>query len=157
MAKWEDVDRIVSAGISARPAAAAGGGGGGGPLDSICSAFQIIRPILKAIEGIPFLPPNWRKVIEDFLAIMARICPSGGGPIGTSFREVDAAVSSAMAAHSASAAAGGGPINLGAFKDEFCRIYKLLKPILDLIKPFLPAAWQAGIAVFEKVADMICP
>jgi hypothetical protein len=161
------VDRAVASGSRTRTkalTAAATGGGGGGPLNQICSVYAIIKPILQGLESIPFFPGNWKKVIDDFISVLDRICPAGtkaaAGKTAASFEELDKQVKSALTAYWNQSAkpmpltARG--IDLDKIAKDFCGVYKPIKPILEFAQLFAPAAWKAGIIAFELVGDAIC-
>lgn len=157
---FEQVDAIVS---SVAASSATGGAAATSPLSPLCSAAAIIKPILAAVESIPFLPKNWKSVIEQFRKLLDDLCPVGGAmpaaPAKLDFESIDKAVKDAMAMHLAgcscatpSPLGGAGP----GIPAQFCSIYKAVKPILQLVSVFLPGAWQAGIAAFIAVADTVC-
>ena len=133
----------------------------GGAPSSVCSAYAIIAPILKALEAIPFFPGSWKNAIDQFLKVMDVICPTGGAiPAGKSFEDTDQAVKKALSAHWAAfpqtipvvTTSGGG----GGIAGQVCGVYKAIKPILDFAAVFVPGAWKAGIIAFEAVFDSIC-
>jgi hypothetical protein len=57
---------MTTAQISADPAAA---------LPNICGAYKIVRPILNALQVIPFLKQSWKDAIKGFVGVMDAICP----------------------------------------------------------------------------------
>jgi hypothetical protein len=146
---------VIKARAGGAPTGAAAMAAGAGPLGSICSTYQIIKPILKAIEGVPFFPKDWKDAIDAFFKVMDKICPGPMPAAAASFNDVDTAVKTALTAHWAGAPAAGG--NLPNIGKDFCGAYKAIKPILDFASLFVPAAWKAGIIAFEAVADALCP
>ena len=143
------VEKALTAAGKAAPT-----GKGPDPIQSICSVYQIIRPILQAIIAAPFFPKNWKDAIEALLKMLDTICPAPKAAVPMTFEDIDAAVKAGLAAHyTAAPAAAGAKINL---PKEFCAVYQAVKPILDLVRMFLPAPWGAAIAAFEVVADAIC-
>lgn len=48
----------------------------GGVLEKICSIYHVVRPFLKAILLIPFIPESWKKALRIFIELMDKICPA---------------------------------------------------------------------------------
>ncbi|MDQ6768851.1 MAG: hypothetical protein M3Z54_02550 [Gemmatimonadota bacterium] len=44
-------------------------------LPNVCAAYKIVRPILKGVVAIPFLPKKWKDALNAFLAFMDALCP----------------------------------------------------------------------------------
>jgi hypothetical protein len=40
----------------------------------ICPIYQIIRPILAMILGLPFVPKKWKDALKIFMTAMDMIC-----------------------------------------------------------------------------------
>ena len=138
-----------------------------GPTAPICSVYQVLRPILQAIS--PILPSNWKTSIAEFIKIMDGICPQPGvapaqpaALVPITFEQADDLVKRALGQYyssgshlvSAQTLATLGSGNIGS---QVCGVYKTIKPILDFISLFAPAAWKAGIVAFEAVFDVLCP
>jgi hypothetical protein len=57
---------LTAASVRANPAAT---------LPQICPIYKAIKPILKVLAGLPFIPPAWRTVITTFIGLMDALCP----------------------------------------------------------------------------------
>jgi hypothetical protein len=57
---------LTAASVQANPAAA---------LPKICPIYKAVKPILKVLVGLPFIPPAWRTVITTFIGLMDALCP----------------------------------------------------------------------------------
>jgi hypothetical protein len=44
-------------------------------LAQICPIYKAIRPILQVVTTLPFIPAQWRGVIQAFIGVMDAICP----------------------------------------------------------------------------------
>ena len=42
---------------------------------NVCAAYGIIRPILEALQNLPFVPRAWKQAIQTFIALMDVLCP----------------------------------------------------------------------------------
>jgi hypothetical protein len=57
-------------------AKAAAGDVPGSWRELICPYYRALRPVLVAISALPFIPANWRTVINSFVTIMDQVCPN---------------------------------------------------------------------------------
>jgi hypothetical protein len=44
-------------------------------IPNVCAAYKIIRPILKGLLVIPFIPAPWKVAITAFINFMDALCP----------------------------------------------------------------------------------
>ncbi len=42
---------------------------------AVCSAYRVVRPILRLISGAFFLPGNWKTAVRIFMTFMNTLCP----------------------------------------------------------------------------------
>lgn len=40
----------------------------------VCEIYQVIRPILAILKGLPLIPAKWRKAVELFMTAMDAAC-----------------------------------------------------------------------------------
>jgi hypothetical protein len=169
MVTFEQTDALVESAVARRACGTSSGEiAATGPMASVCAAYAVIQPILKAVEAFPLLPAKWKKVIAEFIAVMDALCPrsataqvSADAPSALTFEAIDAEVGSALvmllqsrpAASQAGAAAVGG---LAGDIAKICSAYKAVRPILDFAKQFLPAKLALAITLAEQAFDAIC-
>jgi hypothetical protein len=163
MVTFEKTDALVESAVAFRasgtsPAAAAQAG----PMASVCAAYAVLRPILKAIEAFPLIPAKWKKIIDEFIAVMDAICPqpAAAGLVGAgqTFEAIDTQVGNALVVL-LQAPPPASHVAMGAIAGDIpkiCAAYKSIKPILDFVKQFLPAKLALAITLAEQVLDAIC-
>ena len=44
-------------------------------LPAVCPSYHAIRPILLALEAIPFIPKDWKSTVKAFTGVMDAVCP----------------------------------------------------------------------------------
>ncbi len=136
----------------------------GGPVGSICSVYATLKPILEAIVAAPFFPADWKGAIGDFLRVMDSICNTAGRGVAlqanltldAQFQAVDSQVRSALGAYLQTATVAPLAINAAGIASQICPVYRKIKPILDIIKTFVPATWRIAIELAEEALDQIC-
>jgi hypothetical protein len=172
MVTYEETDAAVLKAMAGRAnfAAIAPAGAAESPL---CSIYQILKPILQGLLATPLFPSNWKTAITDFMAAMEKACFAGNAPAMAAAGALDQEaikrqVESALIAHLQkfgfnALATPGGPIPpaaagdpLNNLKSSICPVYKAVKPILDLVKTFVPGPWGVGIGIAEGVLDQLC-
>jgi hypothetical protein len=138
-----------------------------GPLAPVCSVYAIIKPILQGLEAIPFFPTSWKTAISDFFKVMDVLCPASPAHVvaapNLTYDSIDAQVKQALIAFwqspsatpQALAAVAAAP-GLNNVLGEICKVYKAIKPILDLAKTFVPGPWGIGIGIAEQILDALC-
>lgn len=77
---FEEVDKhIQQADLSAFQTggakAPAGAAGAAAAIPNVCGAYQIVRPILALIAGLPLIPKKWKDAIKLFMQLMDGFCP----------------------------------------------------------------------------------
>jgi hypothetical protein len=77
---FEDIDKLVKqadlAGLEKQSAQfKASAASPADILAQICPIYKTVRPILKGLTQIPFIPDSWKKVIKAFIRTMDLICP----------------------------------------------------------------------------------
>jgi hypothetical protein len=181
---FEETDSAVQRALSARTSSFAATGTVSSPTSPICGVYDILKPILIGLENFPLFPSSWRKAIQDFVQVMDALCgparaTSASAPLN--FDAIDKQVKTALISYwnnedshkailaqfTATGSAGGGgnpgggdappPSNpLSGIAAKICPVYKAIKPILDIVKTFIPGPWSAGIGIAEGVLDQIC-
>jgi hypothetical protein len=138
-----------------------------GPLAPVCSAYEIIRPILQDVETIRFFPDNWKTAIHDFCRVLEALCPSGAVPAtlaatGHGEETTSERVKAALIAHwqvqspLTSAPATADAVGVSGIAARIYPVYRTVKPILDFSTAFIPSIWKTGIGVAESVFDSVC-
>jgi kumamolisin len=134
------------------------------PIDSICSVYAMLKPILQVIIATPFLPANWKVVVNEFMGIMDTICkagnagvaPQAAGSLDVQVQAADSQVRSGLTSYLQSRSAVPAGLDLAGIPGQICPIYKKIKPILNAIKGLLPATWRLAIELAEEAFDQIC-
>ena len=170
MVTYEETNAAVLKAMASRAnfAAAAPAGAAESPL---CSIYQILKPILQGLLATPLFPSNWKTAITDFMNAMDKACGNAPAMAAAAPLDNDAInkqVESALIAHLQkfgfnALVAPGGPMPpaaagdpLSNIKSTICPVYKAVKPILDLVKTFVPGPWGVGIGIAEGVLDQLC-
>jgi hypothetical protein len=47
-------------------------------------------------------------------------------------------------------------VDLSGIASQICPVYKAIKPILDIVKTFVPGPWSIGIGIAEEAFDQVC-
>jgi kumamolisin len=132
--------------------------------DSICQVYSILKPILQVIEATPFFPSDWKSAINEFITAMENICKGAGTPNAVvqnatfedQVRALNTQARFALGTYLQQPSAAPNAIEISGIASQLCPVYKAIKPILDIIKTFVPAPWKLGIEIAEEVFDQIC-
>ena len=44
-------------------------------LKQVCAIYQVVRPILELVAGLPLLPGKWRAAVRTFVRVLDTLCP----------------------------------------------------------------------------------
>jgi len=44
-------------------------------LGKVCSAYQMVKPIIGLIQGLWLIPQRWKDAIKAFQSLMDTLCP----------------------------------------------------------------------------------
>ncbi len=76
---FEEVDKhIQSADLSKIQAAVKSGAAAGGTaaaIPNVCGAYQVVKPILLLLAGLPLIPKKWKDAIKAFMGVLDALCP----------------------------------------------------------------------------------